>query len=124
MTSSSPVTATVHQERALNAAAHGRIVPRSPGQVGCHYSSFPGNLCVNERSNGYDVAFYNRGVRSLVDFNLITSSGRYGDRGAFWSVPGQYNSYFFAVGYKSWAYACLYSRDYKFSPFCTPVLYG
>lgn len=108
----------------LRAAAHGVKVPNAPGQTACHYSSFPGNVCMQETNNGYDVAFYNRGVSSLVDFNLITSSGTYGDRGAFWSVPGQYNSYFFSVGYKSWAYACLYSRDYKFAPFCTPTLYG
>lgn len=94
----------------------------APGQIACASRADAGAICVLQRSNGYDAGFEGN-VTSTVDFNLVTSSGRYGSSGAFVTRPGQYNSYFFAVGYKSWAYACIYSRDFKFAPLCTPTLY-
>lgn len=99
-----------------------------PGEMACRNGLPGGNLCIKQTNNGYNVSFFNTGVNSTVDFNLYVRDGiwnySYGDGGAFSSRTWQYNSYFFAVGYKDSAYACAYSRDYKFAPICTPVLLG
>ena len=82
-----------------------------------------------QRNDGYDVGFRNIRAHSLVDFNLHAivvppnTKATYGTQGPFYTVPGQYNSYFFAVGYKPLAQVCLYSRDYRFNPICAPPLF-
>jgi hypothetical protein len=100
------------------------LVASAPGETRCSEDAVLGRLCVTQRDNGYDVTYQNHKVCDCVDFNLQTSDGTYGDEGAFWTRPDQYNSYFFAVGYKSSARACLYSRNSTFPPFCTPSVYG
>lgn len=93
------------------------------------YRANVGELCIVQRNDGYDVGFRNIRTSSLVDFNLVAivvppnTKAWYGTQGPFYTVPGQYNSYFFAVGYKSLAQGCLYSRDYRFDPFCTPPIF-
>jgi hypothetical protein len=100
------------------------LVAAAPGETRCSEDAVIGRLCVTQRDNGYDATYQNHKVCDCVDFNLQTSDGTYGDEGAFWTRPDQANSYFFAVGYKSWARVCLYSRNAKFPPFCTPTVSG
>jgi hypothetical protein len=85
-------------------------------------------LCIVQRDNGYDASFRSTWHTGLVDFNLHAivvlpnTKERYGTQGPFYTRPGQYNSYFFAVGYKPSAQVCLYARDLAFTPFCTQGL--
>lgn len=94
----------------------------SPGDLACEYRPGTGGICVLQRDNGYDVGFASE-VSSRADFNLETSSGNYGDDGWFQTSPGSDHSYFFSVGYKSWARACVYARDFAFAPLCTARIY-
>jgi hypothetical protein len=41
----------------------------------------------------------------------VDVDGTYGDNGAFWSCQGQYNSYFFAVGFQGCAQVIVYDRS-------------
>src|SRR5689334_15431130 len=100
------------------AASDGRSAAR-PGLTCGGSPAAGGGVCILKRDNGYDVAFASE-VRSTADFNLVTSSGTYGDEGSFEAYPGGDYSYFFAVGYKSWAHVCVYSRDNVFAPICSP----
>lgn len=113
--------------QAIPAGAATTVIPYFPGDEGCNYSNpSVGAICVVESSNGYYVDFQNGNIYGYVDFNLVTSSGTYGDLGSFYTTPGQFNSYFFGVGDKGWAAACLYSRDNpeKFAPLCTSAVFG
>jgi hypothetical protein len=68
-------------------------------------------VCIDAVNNGYNALVYHfRGPTYTVDFNLATSTGTYGDQGAFSIAAGQTRTYFFAVGYKSWAQVLLYWR--------------
>jgi hypothetical protein len=82
-------------------------------------------VCIVQINNGYDArVIHEAGPTYLVDFNLVTSDGRYGDLGPFWISGGDpQRTYFFAVGYKAWAQVFLYWRSGQpeFSPLYSPV---
>jgi hypothetical protein len=83
-------------------------------------------VCIDATNNGYNALVYHAyGPTYTVDFNLATSTGTYGDSGAFSIAAGQTRTYFFAVGYKSWAYVILYWRAGSpyFSPLPSPEVY-
>jgi hypothetical protein len=71
-----------------------------------------GSVCVRRINNGYDARYTNRGgYAEFVNFNLVTPQGTYGDRGPFWTNPGETRTYFFAVGDKGCqVYVNLYDR--------------
>lgn len=83
-------------------------------------------VCIEKINNGYNArATHNSGPTYLVDFNLATNEGTYGDNGAFYISAGETRTYFFAVGYKQWAQVLLYWRAGSpyFSPMFSPVAY-
>jgi hypothetical protein len=82
-------------------------------------------VCIVQMGNGYDArVIHERGPTYLVDFNLSTSDGVYGDEGPFWISGGDpQRTYFFAVGLKQWAQVYLFWRagSPEFSPLYSPV---
>lgn len=83
-------------------------------------------LCIEWVGYGYDARVtHSGGPWYIVDFNLITSDGRYGDEGAFWLGPGETRIYTFSVGCKSWAETWLYwqSGQPEFSPRWSGILW-
>lgn len=84
------------------------------------------SVCVEKINNGYNaVVYHGYGPLYIVDFNLATNEGQYGDYGEFYIAAGQTRTYFFAVGYKQWAYTLVYWRSGSpyFSPMFSPVVY-
>jgi len=63
-------------------------------------SAHLGIVCATASWSGYNAEYVNNSGQCFwADFNLMLADGRvFGDNGAFWSCPQQYNSYFFAVG--------------------------
>ena len=83
------------------------------------------SVCVEKINNGYNAfAYHGSGPTYLVDFNLETDTGTYGDYGAFYISAGETRTFFFAVGYKQWAYVHLYWRagSPEFPPMFSPVV--
>jgi hypothetical protein len=81
-------------------------------------------VCIEKINNGYNAtATHESGPTYLVDFNLDTNEGTFGDEGAFLIGPGQQRTYFFAVGFKQWAQVKLYWRSGspEFPPMFSPV---
>jgi hypothetical protein len=77
-----------------------------------------GVVCDTASWSGYNAEYINHtGQCFWADFNLQTTgyqggpSGTYGDNGSFWTCDGQYNSYFFAVGFQGCSQVIVYDRS-------------
>jgi hypothetical protein len=81
-------------------------------------SAHLGIVCATAFPNGYNAEYVNNSGQCFwADFNLMIYDGRvFGDEGAFWSCPEQYNSYFFAVGAQGCAMVIVYDRSNGQSP--------
>lgn len=78
-----------------------RLIPNAVGDESCSLDDL-GSVCVIDESTGYDAAYFNHTNSSqLVDFNLVTASGRHiGDQGAFTAAPIRGGTpTFFATGH-------------------------
>jgi len=128
-------TATPSAVRSLRSAApqldHESARGRLPSQDGddntrcTNHVLNVGELCILAADDGYYASFDSDIDDPSVDFTLWTGDlGPIGDQGAFpvHRRDGQIHTYFFAVGKRTSAHVCLYSRDFKFSPLCTPEL--
>src|ERR1017187_6149439 len=85
----------------LPSATQLRLIPNAVGDESCSLDDL-GSVCVIDESTSYDAAYFNHTNSSqLVDFNLVTASGRHiGDQGAFTAAPIRGGTpTFFATGH-------------------------